>query len=128
MSAALEKRGVPITNEAASFELETSTEGVVMNRRTIVCCLISITALALAHHAAAQEKPAPQPSASPATPAPVTPTPPAATQPQDIKQILEVLADAIRTKNDPMRMRMWFRVREQGEKAAGAQYREEHGP
>ena len=40
--------------------------------------------------------------------------------PETIEQVLEVLADAIREKNDPMRMRMWFRVREQGAKAAPA--------
>jgi HEAT repeat protein len=46
--------------------------------------------------------------------------PPAAGKPQDIKQVIEVLADAIRTKNDPMRMKMWFRVREQGAAAVPA--------
>lgn len=66
-------------------------------------------------------EPPPAPAApAPATagtgaPPPVQATPPSAVaQPKDIHQILDVLADAIRQKNDPMRMRMWFRVRELG--------------
>ncbi|MFN7971502.1 MAG: HEAT repeat domain-containing protein [Acidobacteriota bacterium] len=63
----------------------------------------------------ATSAPAPPAAATPAAPAPITPTPPAA-QPQDIHIVLDQLKDAINTNNDPMRMRLWFRVREAMEK------------
>lgn len=69
--------------------------------------------------ASANTPPAGTPAAG-ATPAVTTATPPAAAQPKTIEEILDALAKAIREKNNPMRMRLWFRVREQGKSATKA--------
>jgi len=68
----------------------------------------------------AAPKAAPPATTPKATPKEVEATPPAYKPPETIEEVLEVLAKSIREKNDPMRMRMWFRVREQGAEAVPA--------
>ncbi len=100
--------------------------------KTTACGLAAILAAAFAASSAAlpppDAKPAPPPATTPAPAAPaapagtpvVTATPPAPGQTTDIHVILDQLADAIKTKNDPMRMKLWFRVREMGDGAVDA--------
>ena len=88
----------------------------------------AMAAPVLANPETGSEPPATAPAAPAAeatAPETVTATPPAAApgdaaDSQTIEQIIEVLAQAIREGNDPMRMRMWFRVREQGAQAVPA--------
>lgn len=70
--------------------------------------------------AAPPASPAATPPVAGATPPATTAKPPAAAQPKTIEEILDALAQAIREKNNPMRMRLWFRVREQGKSATKA--------